>query len=383
MRKFYILVLLLLAIPLIIAGEKSSSSINWVSRGFLENNICSYVSICGGFNLSMINTTLTGTMVYQNSFWAERATPVANGEYGWGNGQTPPGSTTEGSILAALTGYCNGTVGTRIELSVRKNGNIKICNLSQGNVINEVYRTTCNGTAFNETDKLGIYSETVNGSFTECVGTAFVNKSGTLTVSGIKGETGAQGAAGINGTSGAINFTQLNDTPKSYLNQAGRYVKVNSSANGLFFDKEPNFIRLNDLGNYSYNLPHLNYTACNCRNDVIPTCNFSVYVHDVRGKNISWYHNLNCWLSNYQAQDESTATGLLSDDGYGYFLYEYTPDTHYQIVTGLDYGGQPYNRADLRLTDASISVPTTEWVNCELNGYIYVQPCYLEPSIVP
>jgi hypothetical protein len=60
-----------------------------------------------------------------------------------------------------------------------------------------------------------------------------IGSTGYLGSSGYLGSVGYQGSAGGPGT---IGFTQLTDTPQSYTSKAGNFVRVNATANGLFFD---------------------------------------------------------------------------------------------------------------------------------------------------
>ena len=135
-----------------------------------------------------VPTSIASTIInYTDTtvFWAERGTVNTNGAWAWGNGRAPQGSVVgyNNSHVVKIGAEC-GTVGTTLEVVVRKNGVATSCDVVIGNSANTGYLDDCD-VYFNDTDILGIYAGTETGAYNDCVGTVWIER--TRTYSGIIG----------------------------------------------------------------------------------------------------------------------------------------------------------------------------------------------------
>ncbi len=177
------------------------------------------------FNISTLNVTnlyvngspaiSNANLKYRVPYWAARGSVVNGAYWAWGNGQTPQGSGVGyNSKVVKLQGECD-TTGTTLTISVHKNGADTTCDLTIGGTDDTVYEVGCN-VDFASTDILGIYANTETGTYTECVGTAFVEYA--MNVSGLKGNKGDEGDG-----QGWINTS-------TEINTVGGIVQVNIDA---------------------------------------------------------------------------------------------------------------------------------------------------------
>jgi len=67
-------------------------------------------------------------------------------------------------------------------------------------------------------------------------GTGYTGSVGDQGSAGYQGSVGYQGSAGDPGNTTPFAFTTLTDVPSSYTSKANHFVRVNATANGLYFD---------------------------------------------------------------------------------------------------------------------------------------------------
>ncbi|MDF2379571.1 MAG: hypothetical protein P1V18_05140 [Candidatus Gracilibacteria bacterium] len=108
-------------------------------------------------------------------FWGERGTVVSDQSWALGNGQTPFGSIMgcPGNVRQ-IAATCTGTIGTSLSAVLRKNNVATSCSVNLSTTVGQATINSCSET-FLSTDVLGVYAGTETGTWTECVGTFWVD----------------------------------------------------------------------------------------------------------------------------------------------------------------------------------------------------------------
>lgn len=112
---------------------------------------------------------------------------------------------------------------------------------------------------------------------------------GSVGYKGSEGYRGSEGYTGSVGGPGVIAFNQLTDTPQDYTGKENNFIRVNASANGLYFDSNTYVTKNNSTGEVNFSSNTLSNAAFKNYSEIIrSTGNSSSSVSiDVRDGNIN------------------------------------------------------------------------------------------------
>jgi len=283
--------------------------------------LCDLFGNC--INVSTFISEADAVFIDSNVYWAERGTITAGLPWGWGNGRSPRGSAVGyNSTIVKVAVECV-TAGTSLVVGVRKNGLVTNCNVT-ATASNRAFTNDCNLT-FNETDILGIYAEKEVNSWTDCVGTAWVERNRTISISGLKGDKGDAGDVGL---------PYGNMTPRLWISECSK------DADSMVWD-----VRIQNYSN----------------------------------ENLSKYGVAKCWASDEGQYAYATDNMVCSSGGVGYFLSNDIQGSKYYS----DFITNSAGAFDIDCLGSS-GGGSDCWLMCELDGIVYSSPtCSSCPSGVP